>query len=94
MNNNKRKNPSWKIGSSQREDLIKKEKKKNFPGPGSYKIRNKIKKGGFKFGTSNRLNNNINDTPGPGSYKIPCSIVDVNGYTRAQGKFNKNFRYV
>ena len=93
MNNNKKKSPSWKFSSSERDNDIK-QSNKNFPGPGSYKIRGKIKKVGFKFPKSDRLNLFINDSPGPGSYKIPCSIVDVNTYTRKQGKFNNNFRYV
>ena len=61
---------------------------------GYNKIKGKIKKVGFKFPKSDRINLFINDSPGPGSYKIPCSIVDVNTYTRKQGKFNNNFRYV
>ena len=32
--------------------------------------------------------------PGPGMYSIPCSMVDVNDYTREKGNFDKNFRYV
>ena len=94
MNYVKRNYPSWKIGTSTRGDEIKKERKKNVPGPGTYKVRTKIKKGGFKFGTSNRLSYSVSQSPGPGAYRIPCSIVDVNDYTRAQGKFNPNYRYV
>ena len=36
----------------------------------------------------------VNKNPGPGMYRIPCSIVDVNDYTREKGKFDKNYRYV
>ena len=32
--------------------------------------------------------------PGPGMYRIPCSMVDVNDYTREKGDFDKNFRYI
>ena len=32
--------------------------------------------------------------PGPGLYSIPCSMVDVNDYTREKGNFDKNFRYI
>ena len=50
-----------------------------------WKIGKAKKEFNFKKGKGN---------PGPGMYRIPCSIVDVNDYTREKGKFDKNFRYV
>ena len=34
------------------------------------------------------------DSPGPGQYHIPCSFDDINDYTREQGQFDPNFRYI
>ena len=34
------------------------------------------------FGKEKRSKEIIEETPGPGQYHIPCSIVDVNNYTR------------
>ena len=45
------------------------------------------------FGKSARMGDDKNKIAGPGSYRIPCSIVDVNDYTRAAGKFDPQFRY-
>ena len=50
-----------------------------------WKIGKASKNGMMKIGKGN---------PGPGMYRIPCSIVDVNDYTREKGNFDKNFRYV
>ena len=51
----------------------------------------------WKIGKASRddyLTNDRRGNPGPGMYRIPCSIVDVNGYTREKGKFDKNFIYI
>ena len=92
----KKKNPSWKIGTSKRDDEVKKKVKENVPGPGTYEQedKTKIKHPEFKFGTGKREGEKPNDVPGPGSYRIPCSIVDVNDYTREQGEFDPEYRYV
>ncbi len=51
----------------------------------------------WKIGKASRdyfLNKIRKGNPGPGMYSIPCSIVDVNDYTREKGNFDKNYRYV
>ena len=50
-----------------------------------WKIGKAAKDFDFKAGKGN---------PGPGMYSIPCSMVDVNDYTREKGNFDNNFRYV
>ena len=52
----KKKNPSWKIGTSKRDDEVKKKVKENVPGPGTYEQedKTKIKHPEFKFGTGKR----------------------------------------
>jgi len=92
----KRKNPSWKIGTSLRDDDLKRIKRDGFPGPGKYEYYDgtKNKSPNYKFGTEKRGNDKKSDTPGPGHYHIPCSFDDINDYTRQQGKFDPNFRYI
>ncbi|MCQ2820930.1 MAG: hypothetical protein MJ252_27040 [archaeon] len=91
--------PSWKVGTSSRDDKIRAVIKEDLPGPGKYNpnLKNKKKAPGVKFGTSKRNAEKGKfslDNPGPGSYHIPCSIVDVNDYIRGQGEFNANYRYI
>ncbi len=92
----KKKNPSWKIGTSGRDDVVKKKIKENVPGPGTYEQedKTKTKHPEVKFGTGKRNDEKPNDVPGPGSYRIPCSIVDLNDYTREQGDWEPEYRYV
>ena len=93
--------PSWKIGSSGRDDISNKNSN-NMPGPGSYDIDKKNIKTGPKYsfgpGLSVELSSNnfgsYNTSPGPGQYHIPCSIVDVNSYTREKSNFDPNFKYI
>ena len=48
----------------------------------------------YAFGRQKRYKDKFNDNPGPGSYHIPCSIIEVNDYTRRQGVFDKNYQYI
>ena len=91
-----RKNPSWKIGTSQRDEELKRTVKNGFPGPGKYQFKslNDFYSPKYQFGKRKRLSGYSTDTPGPGSYHIPCSIVDVTNYTRAQGKFDEKFKFI
>ena len=90
------KNPSWKIGTGQRDDELKRIKREGYPGPGMYEYDDKTKTKAplYRFGHEKRGENKKSDTPGPGQYKIPCSFDDVNEYTRQQGIFDKNFKFV
>ena len=92
----KTKNPSWKIGTSVRDDELKRIKREGLPGPGMYELYDitKNKAPIYGFGTEKRGERKKNDTPGPGQYRIPCSFDDVNEYTRGQGNFDKNFQYI
>ena len=92
----KRKNPSWKIGTSQRDDDLKRVKRDGYPGPGMYEYydKTKVKAPNYRFGTEKRGDTKRSDTPGPGQYHIPCSFDDINDYTREQGQFDPNFRYI
>ena len=91
-----RKNPSWKIGTSQRDDELKRIKREGYPGPGNYEFYDKTRVNAPKYsiGTEKRGNVKKSQTPGPGQYHIPCSFDDTNNYTREQGQFNPNFRYI
>ena len=92
----KMKKPSWKIGTGQRDDELKRIKREGYPGPGMYEYDDKTKTKAplYRFGHEKRGENKKSDTPGPGQYKIPCSFDDVNEYTRQQGIFDKNFKFV
>ena len=91
-----RKNPSWKIGTSQRDDELKRIKREGVPGPGMYEFddRTKYNAPKYRFGSEKRGDLKKSDTPGPGQYRIPCSFDDINDYTREQGVFDAKFRYV
>ena len=91
-----RKNPSWKIGTSQRDDELKRVKREGVPGPGNYEFddKTKINAPKYKFGSEKRGYVKKSDSPGPGQYRIPCSFDDINNYTREQGIFDPKFRYV
>ena len=92
----KTKNPSWKIGTSKREDELKRIRKEGIPGPGMYEFDDKTKNKApiYGFGTEKRGERKKNDNPGPGQYRIPCSFDDINEYTRGQGNFDRNFQYI
>ena len=88
--------PSWKIGTSNRDEELNKHIREGFPGPGTYQNYDNhlLSSPKYGFGTQKKYNDRYNDNPGPGSYHIPCSIVDVNDYTREQGVFDNNFKYI
>ena len=94
--NNYKHFPSWKIGTSKRDDSLKRQIREGFPGPGSYKSNDKhlASPPRYGFGSAKRYKDKYNDNPGPGSYHIPCSIVEVNNYTREQGVFDENFKFI
>lgn len=86
-------NPAWKIGKGKKLSELK--INQDFPGPGAYSIRSKPSSGPkFGFTKEKREFLTINDCPGPGAYHIPCSIEELNTYTRITGKFSEEFRYI
>ena len=88
--------PSWKIGTSQRDDSLKRQIREGFPGVGTYQYLNKhlLSAPKYAFGKQKRYKDKYNDNPGPGSYHIPCSIIEVNNYTRDQGIFDEKFKFI
>lgn len=87
--------PAWKIGTSQRGDDLQRTIRDSFPGPGKYRPVVKRKhSNNIKIGKEKRSGFVKNNNPGPGQYRIPCEFDNVNDYTRQQGKFDENFRYV
>ena len=97
LRNNRNNGPKYTLRG--KFDLKDKEKR---PGVGQYNIfkSNQFimkKEPKWKIGKASRndfLTNDKRGNPGPGMYRIPCSVVDVNGYTREKGNFDKNFVYV
>ena len=94
--NNFKHYPSWKIGTSTRDDSLKKVVREGFPGPGTYQYYDKhlLSAPKYGFGTQKRYKDKYNDNPGPGSYHIPCSIIEVNNYTREQGNFDEKYKFI
>ena len=88
--------PEWKIGTSQRDDALQRQIKEGFPGPGNYHSNDKhlTNKPKYGFGTQKRYKDKYNDNPGPGSYHIPCSIIEVNDYTRKKGNFDETYKNI
>ena len=88
--------PEWRIGTSKRDDALERQIREGFPGPGNYKTNEKhlYSKPKYGFGTGKRYKDKYNDNPGPGSYHIPCSMIEINDYTREQGKFEDKYRYI
>ena len=88
--------PSWNIGTSNRDEELNMHIKEGFPGPGAYQYYDNhlLSSPKYGFGTQKKYNDRYNDNPGPGSYHIPCSIIDVNNYTREQGVFDNNFKFI
>ena len=75
--------------------------KEKRPGVGQYNVSESSqitmkKEPAWKIGTASKKFEvkKEKENPGPGMYSIPCSMVDVNDYTREKGNFDKNFRYV
>ena len=97
LRNNKNNGPKYTLRG--KFDIKNKEKK---PGVGQYNVfkSNQFvmkKEPKWKIGKASRddlLTNDKRGNPGPGMYRIPCSMVDVNEYTREKGNFDKNFIYV
>ena len=85
--------PTWRIGTSSRDDELKRVKRENVPGPGMYSYTDRSGSA-IKFGTEKRDKRTTNDTPGPGHYHIACSMVDVPKYLMSGGNFDPRFRYI
>ncbi len=91
----KSKPPSWRIGTSSREDVIKRIQREAFPGPGNYNLQSKAVEGKqYRFGNEKRCITNKGFTPGPGQYHIPCSIVDVPKYQTYSSGFQDEYRFI
>lgn len=86
------KSPTWKIGSSTREDSLNKIKKEAIPGPGNYSNISEEKGPKYSFGKEQRVKSATSETPGPGNYKVPTSIFNVPTFT--QGAWDKNYKFV
>lgn len=91
----KNKEPSWRIGTSSREDIIKRIKRDGLPGPGNYNVPSRALEGKrYMFGKEKRIDLKNSFTPGPGQYHIPCSIVDVPKYQTFTSGFQQEYRFI
>lgn len=85
--------PTWKIGTSTREDNLKQQMRENFPGPGNYSNKSETFGPKYSFNHDKRAKTpgSIN-TPGPGQYKIPTTIFNVPNFS--SGNWDPNFKFV
>ena len=77
--NDKKKSPSFKIGTSTRDDLIKSVQRENIPGPGNYipshNISTRPKSPTWSMGTSTRRPLSASSfNPGPGNYNYSSTV--------------------
>lgn len=84
--------PTWKIGTSRRDDSLNRTLKENHPGPGNYNSLNKEKGPLFSFGKDAKIKTEHSSNPGPGQYKIPASIFNVPTFT--QGGWDKSLKFI
>ncbi len=84
---------NFRIGTSSRDDTLKKTVRENFPGPGNYTVKSD-KGNAFRFGSEKRDWRLNSESPGPGQYHIPCSIVDVAGYQRSNAAFDNKYKFI
>ena len=83
----------FRIGTSSRDDNIKKAIRENLPGPGNYSLKTERSTPSFRFGTGKRVEERKNDTPGPGQYRIPNTMCDVASYSRTGG-FEASYKFI
>lgn len=75
-----KKAPSWRIGSSKRDDLERQQMRNKIPPPGSHNpnfdsvaLHHAV----WSFGTSSRPSlNNAKPVPGAGAYDLPSKVVE------------------
>ena len=86
----------FRIGTSTRDDALKKSMRENFPGPGNYNSNSDAKGNApsYKFGSQTRDKKYATATPGPGQYHIPYTMMDVPRYLTTGGGFSEQMRYI
>ena len=82
------------FGVKGEDEHIKQVKKDNYPGPGTYNVKDAISGKTITISPIGNGNGKKGDYPGPGSYKIPTAFDYLSTSTRESGAWNPNFRYV
>ena len=80
------------FGVKGEDEHIKKVKKDNYPGPGTYNIKDAISRKTITISPIGNGNGKKGDYPG--SYKIFTAFNYLSNSTRESGTWNPNFRYV
>ena len=92
--NKKSGGPQYTISKGERDEEYKKAEKDNYPGPGSYKIKDVDLVKCFTISKNEKVLKRKDSVPGPGSYKIPSSFDYINNMARDRGSFDPRFRYI
>ena len=79
-----RKNPSWKIGTSQRDDELKRVKREGVPGPGNYEFDDKTKNPVIHIMEEQKQIRKKGGTMRLGSY--PCKLKEGTLASKVYGK--------
>jgi hypothetical protein len=88
------KSPTWRIGTSKKDDGYKELQRRGVPGPGMYESKTGFGGPQYRFGNEKRSFYKKNEVPGPGQYSLPCSIGDVQKYATVSGGFNEAYRKI
>ena len=82
------------FGVKGEDEHIKQVKKDNYPGPGTYDIKDVVSGKTIIISPIGKEDGKKGDYPGPGTYKIPTAFDYLSTSTRESGAWNPNFRYV
>ena len=86
--------PEYSISKEKKCDDLKQVLKDNYPGPGSYQIKDVELVKCFTISKSEKKEKRKSSIPGPGAYRIPSSFDYINNMTRDRGAFDPRFRYI
>ena len=88
------KSDGYTISKEKRGDDLDRVKKDNYPGPGSYKVKDIDLVKCFTISKNEKSLTKRDSVPGPGAYRIPSSFDYINNMTRERGAFDPRFRYI
>jgi len=88
------KSGGYTISKEKRGEDLDRVKKDNYPGPGSYKVKDVDLVKCFTISKNEKTLKKRDSVPGPGAYRIPSSFDYINNMTRERGSFDPRFRYI
>lgn len=86
--------PKYSFPKGNRSDDVKRVKKNNYPGVGSYNYKDSELTKPITFPKGKKSNELVKVPGGPGMYRIPCRFNDINNMTREKGVWDPTFKWV